>query len=141
MDTNHKYFSVEKVHNRAIRAFLGLNKHAAVPGMRAEIGWMEPRARSQVKMIRMYHRLINMPDNRLTKKVFLWDRSMSEEGNSTWSNEVKSILTRNNLNDIFNINIFDLKSTIDTLKKSLHHKDLTKLKNLCVALPKLRTYN
>ena len=136
-----EYLPVEKVHNRAIRAFLGLNKHAAVPGMRAEIGWMEPRARSQVKMIRMYHRLINMPDNRLTKKVFLWDRSMSEEGNSTWSNEVKSILTRNNLNDIFNINIFDLKSTIDTLKKSLHHKDLTKLKNLCVALPKLRTYN
>ena len=137
-----EYAAHEKIHNGGTKTFLGLNKHAAVPGFRSEMGWMEPRSRSQVKMIRMLHRLISMPDNRITKKVFLWDKSLSENPTfQTWSGEVKSILARNNLETTFGLNIFNLSSTIEQLKNSLFSKDLIKLNDLCLGMPKLRTYN
>ena len=83
-----------------------------------------------------------MPDQRLTKRVFLWDLKLTNLNSnmSTWTNEVKEILARNDLSYTFALNIFDVKSTIETLAKSLHQKDLQKLKNQCTGLPKLRTY-
>ena len=86
----HQYDSIEKLHSRAIRAFLGVPKTAPIAGIRSEINWLEPRSRTQMKMIRMYYRLVSMPNNLLTKKVFLWDLNLSESSNfSTWTKEVR----------------------------------------------------
>ena len=105
------------------------------------MGWMEPRSRTQAKMIRMYHRLVCMSPKRLTNKIFLWDYNISESARfATWSKETKQILSRTNLQEVFNLNIFDVKETIEKLKASLLQKDLAKLKTQC-SMPKLRTYN
>ena len=137
----HEYSATEKIHTRAIRAFLGLSKNTPIPGMRAEMGWLEPRSRTQAKMIRMLHRLVCMPPNRLTKKIFLWDFNITVNSRlSTWGKETREILNRNNMNQIFQTSIFDLKSIIENLKTSLLIKDQQKIKNQC-SMPKLRTYN
>ena len=137
----NEHNSLEKIHNRAIRSFLGLGKNTPIPGMRAEMGWLEPRSRTQTKMIRMLHRLVCMSDSRLTKKIFLWDFKLTEQSRiSTWGREARDILTRNNLNQIFQISIFDLKSIIENLKESLLKKDQFKIRQQC-SMPKLRTYN
>ena len=130
----HEYHSCEKIHNRALRSFLGLGKTTPTPGLRAEMGWLEPRSRSQARMIRMLHRLVCMPDNRLTKQIFLWDFNITRI--STWGREEKEILKRNNMQQFFNNNIFDAKSIVDTLKETLLTKDMTKIKNQC-SMPKL----
>ena len=57
-----------------------------------------------------------------------------------WSTEIKSILGRNSLGQAFSSFPFDIKSTIDTLQKSLLLKDQTKWKTHCKNMPKLRTY-
>ena len=138
----HEYEALEKIHNRAARSFLGVTRTTPIPGLRSELGWLEPRSRNQLKMIRMYHRLVTMPNQRLTKRVFLWDLNLTNTNQfiNTWSKEVKGILGRNDLSNIFALNIFDVKTTIETVAKSLHQKDLQKLKNQCAGLPKLRTY-
>ena len=126
----HEYSAREKIHTRAIRAFLGLSKNTPIPGMRAEMGWLEPRSRTQAKMIRMLHRLVCMPPNRLTKKIFLWDFNITVNSRlSTWGKETREILNRNNMNQIFQTSIFDLKSIIENLKTSLLIKDQQKIKN------------
>ena len=66
----HEYDSKEKIHDRAIRSFLGVNRHTPIAGMRAETGWLEPRSRAQLKMVRMYHRLIVMESSRLQRRCF-----------------------------------------------------------------------
>ena len=105
------------------------------------MGWLEPRSRTQTRLIRMLHRLVCMEDSRLTKRIFLWDSNLTETTQiPTWGKEVKDVLTRNDLQQVFRDNIFDLKSTIQNLKASLLLKDQQKLKNSC-AMPKLRTYN
>ena len=136
-----EYQATERVHNKAARAYLGVTRSTPIPGIRVEMGWLEPRSRTQARMIRMLHRLVCMHPARLTKKIFLWDQKLTEtSGISTWGREVKDILTRNNLQGVFNENIFDVKATIEMLKSSLLKKDQLKLKNDC-AMPKLRTFN
>ena len=139
----HQYSSLDKIHSRAARAFLGVSKSTPKQGLRAEMNWLEPRSRTQLKMLRMYHRLVTMPDQLLTKQIFLWDQKFSANNCnfSTWSKEIKEILMRNNLANIFSTNIFDIKSSVESLKKSLLDKDQQKFKSDCKPMPKLRTYN
>ena len=137
-----QYGSLEKIHSRAIRAFLGVPKTTSVAGLRSEINWLEPQSRTQLKLIRMYHRLLTMKDNLLTKKIFLWDLKISEGSNfNTWSDEVKTILDSNNAMELFTSNIFDVKSTINSMRDSLLAKDQQNLKEQCQSKSKLRTFN
>lgn len=137
----HEYLALERLHSRAIRAFLGLPRNTPNAGLRLELNWMEPRSRTQLRMIRMYHRLVMMQNDRLTKRVFLWDLKLtSSQSISTWSKEVKDILSRNNLISTFSLNTFNLKLIIDSLKSSLKQKDLAKLHAEVQNSPKLRTY-
>ena len=137
----HEYNSIEKIQSRAIRAFIGVNKTTPIPGMKAEINWMEARSRTQIRMVRMYHRLVNLPETRLTKKIFRWDARVSELNFATWSSEIEDILSRNELRATFSANIFDLTSTLKTLENSLFRKDQIKFQTQCLNMPKLRTYN
>ena len=104
-----EFDSIEKIHSRALRAFLGVGRTATIAGLRSEFGWLEPRSRRQINMVRMLHRLCNMEDSRLTKRILLWDLKLSESSNfSTWSKEVKEVLSRNNMNEVFPNNIFSV---------------------------------
>ena len=138
-----EYASLEKLHSRAIRAFLGLPKLTPIPGLRAEMGWLEPRSRTQLNMVRMYHRLVKMPEHRITKRIFLWDVNLTEVRTdlSTWSKDVKDILARNSLLGTFSLNPFNLSSILSNLRESLAVKDQEKILNNCKNLSKLRTYN
>ena len=138
----HEFQSLEKTHSRAIRAFIGVPRSTPVPGMRAEMNWLEPRSRTQLRMVRMFHRISNLPESRLTKKILRWDFKISREVNfATWSKEIENILSRNSLRELFVSNIFDLTTTIKSLQSSLLKKDLEKFHGQCQIMPKLRTYN
>jgi len=90
----------------------------------------------------IYHKLNKMDDQRLTKKVYLWDRKLNDLGRiKTWSSEVRDILDRNGLINIYTQNIFSLDNVSNTLRQSLFKKDQTNWKSKCLPLPKLRTFN
>ena len=54
-----EYEDSRKIHLRAIRAFLGIPKRAPIPGVLAEMNWLDPRSRTQIRMIRHFKRLLN----------------------------------------------------------------------------------
>ena len=94
--------SLLKLHLRAIRSFLGLPKNACVPGVLSEVDLLMPEYRSRIQMIRHYQRMLNMPDQRLTKKIMLWDREQNETNIvKTWSSEVREILNECGLLQIY----------------------------------------
>ena len=70
----------EKILLRAIRAFPGIPKRALIPGVLSEMNWMEPRSRTQIRMIRHFKRLNKLDNSRLTKKIYLWDRQLNDSG-------------------------------------------------------------
>ena len=50
----------------------------------------------------MFNRIIKMDANRLTRKVFNWDRQLNETNEiSSWSSEVKSIFSECNMIRIY----------------------------------------
>ena len=134
--------STNKIHLRAARSFLGLPKNATSAGVLAEISWPEPVYRAQVRMIRQYFRILKMDNNRLTKQIYLWDKSFFETQNvQTWSSEVRSILLNHNLGHIFDPEVnFCAPSVVAKLKESMAIKQNIDLKARCLEKPKLRTY-
>ena len=73
-----QYDSMLKVQLRAIRAFLGLPKNACIPGVLSELNLLLPHLRTRLAMVRSYHRMICMDNNRVTTKGFEWDKGLNE---------------------------------------------------------------
>ena len=95
----HQYPAIEKLHSKALRFYLGTGKTAPLCGLRSEMSWPEPRSRTQARMFGYYLHLRDLPDDRITKKVFLFDQNFSQKHTNQmcWSSEIKQILTRTNL--------------------------------------------
>ena len=73
-----------KVYLKAARAFLGLPKNGTRCAIVSEIGWLLPGARAKINKIRFLHKVMEMEDNRITKKVFLWDKFLNNEKKSQY---------------------------------------------------------
>ena len=135
----HEYSGSTKLHNNALRSYLGVGNSANLCGIRSEMAILEPRSRTQIKMLRFYLRMKNMSDERLTKKIFLYDQmlSLENENFSCWTNEIKQIVSRNNL--LFVIDSYSPKQVVNILEDSLYKKDIEMFRNQCRQSPKLRT--
>ena len=78
---------------RAIRAYLGLPRNSCRVGVLSEVNWLLPEYRTCLKMIRQYNRILKMDEERLTKKVYNWDRLLNISNVvSSRSSEIKGIL-------------------------------------------------
>jgi hypothetical protein len=130
------------LHTRAIRAYLGLPKNSCSVGVLSEVDWLLPEYRTQLKMIRQYSRILNMDNSRLTKQVYLWDRSLNDSNTiSSWSSEVKHVFYSCNLNSTYDANRpFSLQCILKSMKLKLKSEQAEYLKNECEQNPKLRTF-
>ena len=137
-----EYDSTLKLQLRAIRAFLGVPKNACSVGVLSEVSLLLPRYRTNIAMVRQYHRMMKMDDKRLTKQVFLWDKMLNETNViSTWSTEVKSVFSDCNMNLIFSTNCsFDLKDTVKRMVENFKKLQNQYLAAECAEKPKLRTF-
>ena len=93
-------------------------------------------------MVRHYFRINAMENSRLTKKIYFWDKSFSEQNNvQTWSSEIDLILSSHNLDHCLNIDQdFCSQPVIAQLKESMFLKQTVDIKTRCLEKPKLRTY-
>ena len=87
--------------------------------------------------------MLKMQNDRLTKKVFMWDKMLNNSGTvNTWYNEVKEILNNCNFQYIYETGaIFPLRPTILSITDTLKSRQNNDLKIECLAMPKLRTFN
>ena len=136
------YDSALQLHLRAIRSYLGLPKNSTNAGVLSEVDLLLPKFRTYISMIRQYHRILNMNNNRLTKHIFFWDIFMNETYDlNTWSSEVYDIFKMCNLSTIFETKqIFYLKDVTSQIKMCLYQKQIEYLKTECQSKPKLRTF-
>ena len=89
---------INNIPNRAIRYFLGANKFTPTHALSGELGWVMPRYRRWLSFAQLWNRLILMNDNRITKKIFLWDRRICC---NNWSSEMFEILSECGLKHCF----------------------------------------
>ncbi len=84
-------------------------------------------------MIRLWNRLINMDENRLTKRVFKWDYIIFKN----WCFEVKEIFFSIQLQRVYG----DMNEcSLNTIECNLTEHRNNQWKELLTSKPKLRTY-
>ena len=137
-----KYDSSTRIHLRAIRAFLGVPKNACNVGVLSEVDLLLPEYRTRINMIRQYHRMMCMSNDRLTKRILLWDKELNDMGTvTTWSSEIKCIFEETNFPLLYTTNCaFDKKFVVANMISKFKHDQCTYLANACAEKPKLRTF-
>ncbi len=114
------YDCMENVHKRAIRYFVGVHRLSPIPGYIGDMGWDSNRTRWKINIVRLWNRLMDIQEDRIVKKVFLYDKNAHMNTNkSNFSAHVKQICCEVGLKQSFTNNI---KIDLCTLKKKLSDK-------------------
>ncbi len=137
------YESLDRVQNRATRFFMGVHRFAPILGHVGDMGWGSNKSRWKLNILRLWNRLVEMDDNRLLKKVFLWDRDQHSNNNkSNFCAQVKQILTdcdkrssytNQNAVDIGNMKAIFMEKDVNNWENSV--KDKCKLDFLALIKP------
>jgi hypothetical protein len=89
----------ELIQNRAIRFYLGVHRFAAVAAIQGDMGWLTSKGRFMVNALRLWNRLLNMHDDRLAKRVFLWEHDLDL---NNWTSDIGKICEKLCLDDSYN---------------------------------------
>ena len=81
----------------ACRTYLGAHRHVAKTCLVADMGWLSDYNRRQVEMLRTWNRLVKLPKDRLTYKIFQW----SYERNSAWCRDIQEVFSRCEMLDVY----------------------------------------
>ena len=95
-----RFLCLEAIQNRAIRVYLGVHKFAPLLELEGDMGWMSCE-HQHLSILRLWNRILKLPDDRLTKKIFINDYylAQSEHKNCCWN--VFKILEKINLEKSF----------------------------------------
>ena len=130
------YKCTDSIQERAIRYFLGLHRFTPIPALRGEVGWISTQCRRWINMVRFWNRLVEMPENRLTRKLFTWDLAQVDNGQN-WSSELQAIFSISQLS-----HVFERKTVCDleAFKVKCGNYDTENWLTQVCGKPKLRTY-
>ncbi len=132
------YDCMEYVHRRAIRFFTGVHRLSPIPGYVGDMGWISNRIRWKLETIRLWNRLVNINNNRLVKKTFLYDMNEHLSSNkSNFSAQVKQICCEVNLKDCFTNKT---KIDLSLVRNVLSEKFAQEWQNSSVNMSKLDIY-
>jgi hypothetical protein len=127
---NHSWGELERVQTKAARIFLGVHKFAATSAIVGDVGWVTCYSRHKLNHVRYFNKLLSMPDDRMTKKVFL--AQMTE--NNSWMAHCQTILSLCNHFDL--TKVCSVEFCADVLRKD----DELQWEKDVLSKPKLRLY-
>ena len=115
--------------------FLGVHKFAPNLAINGDMGWVSSQTRRFINIMKYWNRLIKMHHSRLTKGVFLWDKSCNAPN---WCFDVKEILESISLTNIY-VNVS--YANITQIRNKLIHLYENGWREQVYLSPKLRTYS
>ena len=128
---------IEQVSYKAARYFLGVHRFAPVEALLGDMGWSSARNRHKLLILKFWNRLCCLPESRVTRKIFEWDREFSNF-RGTWSFAAKQLFTELEQPSLFDdaspYNPEAAQKTLDTIDSN--NWDLNRYKS-----DKLRYYN
>ena len=129
-----EYTNCETLQIRAMKYYLGVHKYAPNVAVRGDCGWLKTKFVQWINMCRFWNRLMNMDQNKITYKMFMYDY---EKCKNNWCSEMKEIFTEMNMLPVYSnqeiCNIEDVCKILEILNKDLWAREVK-------TYPKLRTY-
>ena len=90
----------DRIQNRAACFYLDVHSRAPRAALQGDIGWILPKYRRYVNMLRLRNRFLTLDNTRMTKHVF--DLEYGLQCSDCWSDNVRSILNLIGLNNHYN---------------------------------------
>ena len=126
----------DNIQNKAIRLFLGVSRYTSNVAIKGDMGWPSTSQKVAVTIFRLWNRFVNMPNHRITKRIFLNDQTVKK---GTWSSQVLK-----KLKDLYgeDTQLSQFKEGVDLteIKALLREKEIETWKKEVTKYPKLRTY-
>lgn len=122
-----------KIQHRALRYYLGVHQKTPILALEGDTGWLSCTVRRHIEMIRLWNRLVNMDDSRLTKRIFMWDYNQCK---NNWCQEMEQLC--NDIEDNFFIQ--KITCNIDNYQQKCMEKWADTWRENLSTKPKLRTY-
>lgn len=121
---------------------MGVHKYTPNLAVNGESGWTPSLIRRKNEMLRLWNRYVNMDSDRLTKKIFLWDRSLFVDfGIKNCSYEINEIFTECGLpRFVHDVSNLQTVISITHCKNKLLVKYKAEWLNEVQNKPKLRTF-
>ena len=93
---------IQDVQNRAIRYYLGVHKFCPLSFLEGDMGWANSLVRSKLNMINFWNHLIELPEDRIPKKMLRYNIRKSNSCNNwfTYLNRLTNIPNPEELNHI-----------------------------------------
>ena len=103
------------------------------------MGWTTPDVRRKVNMLRLWVRIEKMDDNRLTKKVYNWDKECKA---NNWSRDLKRVCKEIGKPELLSSDVatINVKELTECAEKVLMEKFMSKWEKDLQSQSKLRTY-
>ena len=95
------HIKLNRIHLRAIRLFLGVNRSATVADLEGDMGWKPPIIQRKIHMLRYWNGLVKMEDSRLPKIMY---NQMKLE-NNLWFKDRKTLFQSVNALDVLERNV------------------------------------
>ena len=113
---------------------MGLPAKATITAFQGDFGIIQPEYKYYIQIAKLYNRLVKMPNERIVKKVFLWDVTQEED---SWFKELCALCIYLDYPYSYDISkCIDVKQFTECCKS----KQESEWKNAIQLKPKLRTY-
>ena len=126
-----QYQTIDNIQHRALRYFLGVHRFTPILAMYGDSGWIPCIYRRWGNSLRLWNRLINMDDSRLTKQVFNYDYNVCK---NNWCSDVKQIFEQLNQTAVFHskstVNLAITKQMITAYYASKWSRDIQTVSKL-----------
>ena len=97
-----EFASINSVHNRACRLFLGVGKYTPNTAVRGDMGWKTPFHQQGLAITRLWCRLCNLNSGRFTKKIFVWAEQQALGNKKNWVFHVRRFFNSLQMNHMSN---------------------------------------
>ena len=101
---HQQFSSINSVHNKACRYFLGVNRYTANAAVQGDVGISPPIVDQHIAITRQWCRCINMDVNRLNRKIFVWANHYSKNDCKNWVYRTVKFYRSNGLDVLCDIN-------------------------------------
>ena len=88
-----------KVHENAMRFYLGVLKFTPLPALYGEMGWIAVKYRHYLSTFRSWNRMMKLPNTRITRHALQQDFDLSMTNKNKWCSNFKQLLVRLSLYD------------------------------------------
>ena len=91
----HRFSCIESVQHRAERFFMGVGRYCPNAALQGDMGWTHPEHRVWINVCRMWIRLSNADQSRVTHSIFVWAKELAlRHGIKNWIFRLNSFMQR-----------------------------------------------